>query len=240
MGESVPKIWLNPVTDLSWGCENLSQSLSTIVIWRDCLIFTFETFCWNPKLHWGHLSMYNPPVCLSLFGLRMPSSLYQKRTSCILPPFPHITPTPLREISSLAKPRIPLLKPVMLMVMWSLWDFVCVWHAQMFWSQSDNKTIFSRGCPHMGEFTAGELSVCACNMGECEWGVDKHPAASRWWGWEHGKQRKGGEAKENYTEPLLPPVTTGTCTEYCSHTQTDTTENLLWHLHIHRKDSYVI
>lgn len=30
--------------------------------------------------------------------------------------------------------------------------------------------------------------------GECEWGADKHPAASRWWDWEHGKQREEGES----------------------------------------------
>lgn len=35
----------------------------------------------------------------------------------------------------------------------------------MLWNQSDNKTIFRLGCPHMGEFTAGELCVCTWTWG---------------------------------------------------------------------------
>lgn len=48
----------------------------------------------------------------------------------------------------------------------------------------------------MGEFTAGELCVCACNMGACEWGTDKHQAVSRWWDWEHGKQKGRGKLRK--------------------------------------------
>lgn len=112
-----------------------------------------------------------------------------------------------------------------------------LWPTQMFCSQSDNKTIFSWGCPHMGEFTAGELSVCECNMGECEWGADKHPAASRWWDWEHGKQREEDRyGKSNWT---LNTRSDRSHLHRTSHTQTQL-DSSAGTLHIQRKDSYVI
>lgn len=69
-------------------------------------------------------------------------------------------------------------------------------HTQMFWNRSDNNTIFRRGCPHMGEFTAGGLCVCACNDGGVwarSWQTSSSIQVVRLRAWK-AKKGKGGES----------------------------------------------
>lgn len=60
------------------------------------------------------------------------------------------------------------------------------------------RLFLSLGCPHRLLYSRGIVCVFIGEGGgvwgkgglQCEWGANKHRAASRWWDWAHGKQRE--------------------------------------------------
>lgn len=142
--------------------------------------FSFLKPCWNqtaPRLHcnqWGmplHALIMNERCDLSHTHHYEPPETNQQPTASIVP-----------------------WKAVMLTVKPSPWCRMF----QMFWNQSDNKTIFRRGCPHMGEFTAGELCVRACNVGGVwvrSWQTSSSVQVVRLRAWK--AKGRGGKAVEN-------------------------------------------